>query len=386
MRQKSLFERNPRKTLVVVVGALLLITDFTFTALHRVVFHSSVEPQSSMRTQSDIYHHDLKPMLNEVRSHWGPVAYHTSTNSLGFRDAEARTVSLRRERPRVLLIGDSFAEGLGVDFGETFAGRVQKELQGIDVLNAALMSYSPIIYYRKIKYLLEEAGLEFDYVVVFIDMSDVQDEVLYRFDANGNVVSDSTSSTVANEEHVMAARRGKWSSRIVGFVNGHMTVGAILLRRARSLYRGPQVLYSVNQRRALWSIDEQVFESYGREGLEKAQEHMEMLRELLARHGIPLTVVVYPWPDQIFHDDLDSKQVTFWREWAQKNDVGFLNLFGDFIGQHDSLESMRRYYLPADVHWNNAGHRVVAHALLRYWETDPVFSQLERRRGAAAGN
>lgn len=372
--RQSVFERNSRKTLVVIVAVSLLIADFAFTALYRLVFQATVVPQASMRTQSEIYHHDLRPMLNGVRSHWGPLAYRTTTNSLGFRDAEARAVTLRSAHPRVLLIGDSFTEGIGVDFEETFAGRVHNELQasGVDVLNAGVMSYCPIIYYRKIKYLLEEVGLEFDYVVVFLDMSDIQDEVIYRLDANGNVVSENASPTAANEEELEAAKPRGWSKkRLIGFVDGNTTVAANLLRRVRSLYRGPQVFYGVNKRRALWTIDEQIFASYGREGLERAQAHMDMLRELLAQHAIPLTVAVYPWPDQVFHGDLNSKQVIFWREWSQNNDAGFLNLFGDFIDPQDKLEALNRYYIPGDTHWNSAGHRVVADAFLRYWNAAP---------------
>ena len=48
-----------------------------------------------------------------------------------------------------------------------------------EVLNAGVGSYSPIIYWRKIKYLIEDVGLRFDEVVVYIDISDAQDEASY---------------------------------------------------------------------------------------------------------------------------------------------------------------------------------------------------------------
>jgi hypothetical protein len=45
------------------------------------------------------------------------------TNSLGFKDAMPRNVPLHSKRKRVLFLGDSFTEGLGTSYNETFVGR-----------------------------------------------------------------------------------------------------------------------------------------------------------------------------------------------------------------------------------------------------------------------
>ena len=52
----------------------------------------------------------------------------------------------------------------------------------IEVLNAGVSSYSPIIYFKKIEYLIDK-GFEFDELIVFIDISDIEDEAtIYRSD------------------------------------------------------------------------------------------------------------------------------------------------------------------------------------------------------------
>ena len=56
----------------------------------------------------------------------------------------------------------------------------QKRSEKIEFLNAGVISYSPTIYYNKIRYLLD-AGLKFDEVVVLSDLSDVQDEAIAYF-------------------------------------------------------------------------------------------------------------------------------------------------------------------------------------------------------------
>src|SRR5262249_13185665 len=50
----------------------------------------------------------------------------------------------------------------------------------IEFLNAGVASYSPSIYYKKIKYLLDR-GLKFDEVVLLSDSSDVEDEATSYF-------------------------------------------------------------------------------------------------------------------------------------------------------------------------------------------------------------
>lgn len=102
-----------------------------------------------------------------------------NTNSLAFRDSEVRYVLKVAQSRRILLIGDSFTEGVGTEFENTFAGLLQRAGQSraekVEFLNAAVSSYSPTLYYRKIKFLLD-SGVTFDEVVVFSDISDVYDE------------------------------------------------------------------------------------------------------------------------------------------------------------------------------------------------------------------
>ncbi len=135
--------------------------------------------------------------------------------------------------------------------------------------------------------------------------------------------------------------------------------------------------YAINDYRGLWTIDDSAYSDYGEIGLPKAQERMDLLHDLLQRHGIGMTLVVYPWPDQILHVDADSLQVRVWRAWARRHAVPFINLFPDFIrnGQ-DPKQAIRQYFIPGDVHWNEEGHRLVAARFLEGWERPhPTQSQ-----------
>jgi hypothetical protein len=158
--------------------ALFLIIDLTMGYL-------DLKPMKKLyikiRTQHHYYHHDLKPCkssyFEEVSSGYG---YPLTTNSLGFRDSSMRQVPLKADKKRILFIGDSFTEGAFIPYELTFAGQIARYRPDLDILNAGVSSYSPLIYYRKVDYLLNKTGLKFDELFVFIDVSDIRDEYWYN--------------------------------------------------------------------------------------------------------------------------------------------------------------------------------------------------------------
>lgn len=89
-------------------------------------------------------HYTLEKNLQNIRLNYpGKLDYTVSTNSQGFRGGEW---DLSPQRRNVLLLGDSFAFGWGVDFEESVGRRLEKELHKIDrnfqVINLAQSGYS----------------------------------------------------------------------------------------------------------------------------------------------------------------------------------------------------------------------------------------------------
>jgi hypothetical protein len=364
----SVFERHARATVAALVLVSVLGTDLAFTRVYRAL-HPPPPPGGAtvLRTPSDLYHHDLRPRASVEDEVWGPRRSRYRTNSLAFRDRAVREVPLVSDRPRIVFIGDSFTEGVGVAYEDSFVGRVDAALapRGVEVLNAGVISYCPIIYFRKVKHLLEDVGLKFDALVVYIDIGDIQDEVTYKLDAFGNVRSRPVrrvQELAADQQH---GGRGFYRfPRLKKFLDRN----SLLWSHA---YVALERLFPMEGNRAgLWTVHDDAFEAYGREGLELAREDMDRLQALLLPRGIRLTVAVYPWPDQIRHHDLRSKQVEFWRAWAGAHGAGFIDYFPRFIGTAPAKEVLDRYFIRGDVHWNEDGHRVIAEGFLEYYDRD----------------
>src|ERR1700730_4038141 len=142
--------------------AIYLVLDLIYSGLAH-------DEGLSPRIADAAYHHTLAPNFDGY-DNWGDFRFKVYTNSLGFRDARVRDIPATAPTRRIILIGDSFTEGLGVNFEDSFAGMLYSagldRADKIEFLNAGVISYSPVLYYRKLKFLIE-SGLHFDEIVVF---------------------------------------------------------------------------------------------------------------------------------------------------------------------------------------------------------------------------
>jgi hypothetical protein len=304
------------------------------------------------RVADPIYHHTLLPNVS-VDAVWGGQTYPYRTNSLGFRDDSTRTVALRTSGRRVLLLGDSFTEGIGVPYELTFAGILADRLArcSVEVLNAAVSSYAPAIYYAKTRDLVERRRLEVTDVVVFIDVSDVTDEAkVYDLGPDG-VVRDAVPP--------QSGRPGVLA-RVRGFIKDNSVAGHLAAMLLGAERRARATSGQFDLERAAWSVRPDSFASYGRRGLRLAQEHMDSLLAMTGRHRIALRIAVYPWPVQVARHDLGSPQRIEWRDWAASRGVQFFDLFPAFMRGGDPESTIRRMFIPGDIHWSPPGHSEVA--------------------------
>lgn len=365
----NVFQRHRKKTLVAVVLVALVAIDLAAGAAVNLWRARLDRINRSYRTSSPFFHHGLAANCEVKNASWGGHRYPLATNSLGFRDSRRREVPLSSDRYRIVFIGDSFTEGVGVDYEHSFVGRVAGTLaaRDVDVLNAAATSYSPAIYLAKTRYLIEQEGLEFDELVVMLDVSDAEDDVRYQPDSS-RLVADYAPSTEAAAPLTAIGQ-------VKHFIYANTVLTFYVLNRLKKAALGisdqdERVAHATHDWRSRWTIDTEAFDAYGRKGLERMTSNMDDLAALLEKHQVRLTVAVYPWPDQILHHDLDSIQVRHWQSWAEKHGAVLVNLFPRFINQRPAAEVIEEYYIPHDTHWNEAGHLLAATALLEYFSDE----------------
>ena len=347
--------------LFVYCCAIWLVLDYVYTA-----YLAPMGP--SPRVRSAIYSHGLAPNF-DGEDRWGFARYRFVTNNLGFRDAVVRDVPLTAATRRILLIGDSFTEGIGVPFEQSFAGLLQaagqQRADKIEFLNAGVVSYAPTIYYKKIKHWLDQ-GLRFDEVIVFSDISDVADE------ATRNSCLDDQKQLPKNCVPLSAAPAGPPEWRLGDSFNMSIRLFNLFRYQLYWLSGVTQDQVLNNHVHSDWTIaGATVGDGYNPLGIEggvqRSIESMQALADLLRSRGIPLTIAVYPHPMQLSLDDRNSRQVTIWQDFCTRNCKAFINLFPAFFAIKDAHRDWYlRLFIKGDVHFSEEGNALVYREVARH--------------------
>jgi hypothetical protein len=345
--------------------ALFLVFDFAYSNLTR-----TSEKRQTVHIADPNYHHGFAANFDGYDL-WGELRYRLITNNLGFKDGSVREVPLKPTSRRVLLIGRSFVEATGMSFENSFAGMLyragQERSEKIEFLNAAVASYSPIIYYKKIKYFLEH-GLQFDEVVLFSDTADVTEEASSYFCLD----DDPKYRVYCNQ----AEGAGQPAAKKTDFLLNNFVVTnrlRIAIRRSIQSWLG-------NRRRSIDTDRSRVswvfpgkeltaeYQPLGVEGgIARSLQNMGALSDLLAARNIPLTIVVYPWAQQIAQGDRDSRQIALWRDFCLTRCKAFINLYPEFFAAAAADKDWYEHlYILGDDHLNAAGNRFFFEAIKKY--------------------
>jgi len=347
-----------------------------------------------------VYHHRYlaNATVRDQRPDYN-VAY--TLNAVGLRGSSNDGPKPAGTR-RLLMLGDSFTFGIGVDDGKEFPALLQQAFDGVslpvDVINAGVGSYSPILHYLTLRdrYLAWEP----DAVVLWIDFGDIHDDAVY-------------------ERHLLHDEEGRVIACNPDYVDGRPDwIGALLLRSALMKYlhskfvRSYEKIRILGVRSYLWAkirgedtklkavhmlgrrrarVDLVKYDRYLMiRGLATQAElerywartggYILKIHEMLKERGIPLLLGLYPYGTQVGPAQWHDGRVYFMFEQGVTYDdplpFDFIKAFGarhgiPVIDTHPSFAAAadEQLFLPLDGHFTDAGHRVVASHLLR----DPVF-------------
>ena len=93
-------------------------------------------------------------------------------------------------------------------------------------------------------------------------------------------------------------------------------------------------------------------------GIARSLQNMQALSDMLAARNIPLTIVVYPWAQQLAQGDRDSRQVSLWRDFCPGRCKAFIDLYPAFFAATEADKDWYEHlYILGDDHFSAAGNR-----------------------------
>ncbi len=378
-------QRNKMKVALLLASIAFCVAAFlTLDWFYSAADQRARKAAGPCRVADPVRHHAFKPNCATV-NYWGKDSFQFFTNSLGFRDQKIREVPLADASPRILILGDSFTEA-PIRWDDSYVGRIAAAFPQYDFLNGGVASYSPSNYLNTARMVLAK-GVGIDEVIVFIDISDVEDEAaFYRdVDASGAVTGPAWTSNVSSTLRKQFSRHFILTNRLLEFFEWHLlgkghyyqtvqqpvdAAGVFDLDRSAWTYR------KVNERNPSPSG----YAPLGVEGgIAKEKAKMDLLWQELAQRNIPLSVVVSPWPAQLVHDTVDSRQVRIWRDWCAGKCKRFISLFPAFFAVKEHCPQTepncwyKQDFIFGDFHYSAAGNALVADTVIKSLaETPPV--------------
>ena len=338
--------------------------------------------QKKYRTQSSLFHHGIIPLAGPHLESWGFAPFWSFSDQYGLR---SRSVDASPyPKPFTLVMGDSFAEGVGVDFEKVFSSY----LPG-DIKNLGVVSHSPVLQGARLEW-LEALGERPERLVWLIDPSDVIDEYNYRY-VEGYRPPAVISYAMAHAHLLemksrpgldvddIAALEGRlpgfWRVLKLNLVLPRVLLGLLGISHPQELISGSSCDSFLDRIENQWKSSEcynklrKVWTASSHPDIDFVLKKSKPLiysaveRQLRRNPNRRIDLVFYLWPDQITR-----------REAADGAYRSFVNGFRQLASQFQSLkvcdltESIKSrevpsLFIPGDVHWNVQGHQRIANSL-----------------------
>lgn len=306
----------------------------------------------------------------------GGIKSHARINSIGLRGAEVSEKGGRK----ILLIGDSFVFGYGVEEDENIVSRLEEEL-GVEVINGGVWGFGPDAEYLMAKKLVGK--LKPDYLVVFLfPANDLRDlgETNWVTDKDSNLVGVENDKFVDKEGFL---RRDAVSFRYYTPILNESHLAALIIDGAERGFIGLKDWLLLGLGGVLPSRREgpkiEGFENGGDidclyhdncEGLwsnsrDKAKDILKRFYDLSQQNSLPIFVVIIPSENQLLGI---YPERTIFHQLAERTGFPLLDLND---GLKVSGYSINELYLK-DGHWSPTGNQVVAQLVLEYLKSKLV--------------
>jgi hypothetical protein len=351
-------------------------TVVTYFVLDLVAGKLLIVPLSPPLVPDPYRHHALVPdSYAELRQ--PDFEYIQRVNRLGLRGRET-TVEKPQNTRRILMLGDSFTMGKGVQDDEAFSVLLEKMLQesltacnggNVEVLNAGVDSYAPVLEFLYLK--RELARLTPDLVVLNFDHSDLVQEAAYRHQAVRDPQGEITAVPQVWRKSLYE-RFLSWTTRNLYFtrvvlvhVNRSMGHRELSVRQVVNEFGREHFAHTLEgdvDRSAQWR---DVFDSIGR------------IKQLSDSMGAEFLLTTYPWAHQLEGENIGwvEGRKPYMKESERTSNVTQQTIRENAQALHiDVLETLPAFqayngpgplYFNVDPHWTPAGQKVMAEALYR---------------------
>tara|TARA_Y100000816_G_scaffold156116_1_gene111372 strand:- start:328 stop:1473 length:1146 start_codon:yes stop_codon:yes gene_type:complete len=371
---------NITKKICFIILAYLTL-DIIFFSLLPNDIKTKIYNNRAHRIKSFYYHHDFRPNASFV-DQWGFNKVIINTNNLGFKDSKIRDVIFKKKN--ILFIGDSFTEGVGLKFEDSYVGIISKKLkknnQDIEVLNAAVQSYSPAIYLSKIYNILERKKMPITDIVLMVSGGDFHDDYFRYTGVDKNFIVMHEDPT--NKYLIKLINFYKSHTLLYQFISRVTPVRGIPYLIKTTFFEDKKNLEIIEKNKSNKEIlnmkflknkdfqyfyDDEIFNEWGKNAILKSLNFLERTIEITSKKNIKLTILYAKEPNLILKEP-NQEVLNFILDKFKKLEQNNVKFY--YINTYDSLykdkfEKYKNLFYINDNHWNKRGNMLVSDEILK---------------------
>lgn len=305
---------------------------------------------------------------------------HYAINRFGYRDKDW-TLSKRDGVKRVLILGDSFAEGWGVEAEQRFSEILDKQCPKLEFWNLARNGGCPVQYVYQLRTAIPQ--FKPDFLIVQLFDNDLEDNWTLRNNKRMQLAADSKDGPLGpihpdfKPDDSLGERLQNWlrkrqlrrlTKRVLRRAEGK-TLYRNLFRRPSGSKQNSLSYEKAARKQGKMDFREASYMGFNRPELDGSwpqslafgESVMEQLLRLCQKHSLPVALVYIPAP-YVFHEPTiapHNRHQQMLRSLSQKHSVAFV----DMGERGQASADPKRWHFPLDGHYNERGHKQLAEAL-----------------------
>ncbi len=356
----------------ITIFILVIIFDLIINILLPEKFKKTIGTTRNYSLKSVRFHHKISPNIN-LYEHWGKNKYKVITNKLAMRVKSIENTYLKNKKENIAFIGDSFVYGSGIKYKNHFINLIHNKNQNYNYLNLGYVSYSPSIYYKRLKFFIEEKDLKFKKVFIFVDHSDIQDEgIFYREDFNGNIVRKWLSDDqIKKRNNKNLFKNYLKQNSFIFKLYENLSSPNISEKSKNCLNNKAYKNFKnfIDKERFGYSYNMNMLNKYWvKEGIKKTKYYLNKINDLSKKNNFILYIVYYPSALEII-DEVNinlSKHYHMLKKISQENNLIFVNAANKFYQTNNGNKNYLDNFIECDSHWNKNGHKIIAETIKKY--------------------
>jgi hypothetical protein len=290
------------------------------------------------------------------------------TDEFGMRIGKNHLNKINKEN--IVIFGDSFTFGVGLEYEETFVGVLQKKLADFNFYNHAVGSYSPSVHYYKLKKTLSNTNIVPKKIIVFLDITDVYDE------GNRWIYNDKNSTPLlkSNEWNEHLKKKNKFTKKnfkvsvfISSKINFYLRNDGGLKKnnlenqknKIKKSFQGQFTYTNIKELNNIyWS--EEIFNN----GILNIKKYISLISDIAKNKEIEFWLVIYPWAETIEFGQKEFDWEKFGETLCDNSKCKLINTFPyfkDYATQN--INWSKDLYFVNDEHFNKNGNMIIAKVL-----------------------